>query len=77
MHNIRDCRRCNKEGKPLGAAAGMPSGLKKPYKQFGGEKGIAYMTAMLEAIQKGQKKTGKSKKRKKCVYDSSNDSNSQ
>ncbi len=30
MHNTRDCRCYDKEGKPLGAAAGKPSGSKKP-----------------------------------------------
>ncbi len=35
------------------------------------------MTAMLEAIQNGQKKAAKGKKRKKCSYDSSSDSNSE
>ncbi len=35
------------------------------------------MTAMLEAIQKGQKKAAKGKKRKKRSYDSSSDSDSE
>jgi hypothetical protein len=35
---------------------GKSFSTKKPHKQFGGEKGLAYMMAMLEAIQKGQKK---------------------
>ncbi len=77
MHNTRDCRHYDKEGKPLGAATGKPSGSKKPYKQFGGENGIAYMMAMLEVIQKGQKKAGKSKKHKKRMYISSSDSDSE
>ncbi len=76
-HNTCDCCRYDKEGKPLGAAAGKPSVSKKPYKQFGGEKGIAYMTAMLEAIQKGQKRAGNSKKHKKRPYNSSSDSDSE
>ena len=76
-HNTRECRRYDKEGKPLGAASGKPSASKKPYKQYGGEKGVAYMTAMLEAIQKGQKRAGRSKKRKKRAYDSSSDSDSE
>jgi hypothetical protein len=76
-HNTRECRRYDKEGKPLGAASNKPSASKKPYKQYGGEKGIAYMTAMLEAIQKGQKRAGRSKKRKKRAYDSSSDSDSE
>jgi hypothetical protein len=76
-HNTRDCRRYDKEGKPLGNPAGKSFSAKKPHKQFGGEKGIAYMTAMLEAIQKGQKRAAKSKKRKKRAYDSSSDSDSE
>ena len=76
-HNTRDCRRYDKEGKPLGDPAGKSFGAKKPHKQFGGEKGIAYMTAMLEAIQKGQKRAAKSKKRKKRAYNSSSDSDSE
>jgi hypothetical protein len=44
----------------------------------GGEKGLAYMTSMLEAIAKGQKKAAKkSRKRKKRDYDSSSDSDSE
>jgi hypothetical protein len=65
-HNTSDCHRHDtKEGKPLSANAGKPSDGKKPYKKFGGDKSVAYMTAMIEAIQKGQKKAGKSKKHKK------------
>ena len=56
---------------------GKSFGAKKPHKQFGGKKGLAYMTAMLEAIQKGQKKAAKSKKRKKRAYDSGSDSDSE
>ena len=77
MHNTRDCRHYDTEGKPLGNPAGKSFGAKKPHKQFGGEKGLAYMTAMLEAIQKGQKKAAKSKKHKKRAYDSSSDSDSE
>jgi hypothetical protein len=76
-HNTCDCRRYDKEGKPLRNPAGKSFGTKKPHNQFGGEKGLAYLTAMLEAIQKGQKKAAKLKKRKKRVYDSSSDSNSE
>jgi hypothetical protein len=64
-HNTSDYRHYDKEGKPFSTSAGKPSDGKKPYKKFGGDKSVAYMTAMLEAIQKGQKKAGKSKKRKK------------
>jgi hypothetical protein len=67
MHNTTDCHRNDKEGKPLSASAGKPSVRKKPYKKFGGDKSVAYMTAILEAIQKGQKKAGKSKKIKDDV----------
>jgi hypothetical protein len=47
------------EGKPLGS--------KKPCKQYGDRKGLAYITVMLEANQKGQKRACKSKKHKKCT----------
>ncbi len=77
MHNTRECHHYNKEGKPLGNSVGKSSGARKPHKQFGGKKGLAYMTAMLEAIQKGQKRAANSKKRKKRAYDSSSDSNSE
>ena len=53
-----------------------PSEKHKPYKKNGGEKGLAYMTSMLEAIQKGQKKAAESKKHKKRSYASSSDSDS-
>ncbi len=56
--------------------AGKPSNGKKPYKKYGGDRNLAYMTAMFEAFQKGKKKTGKSKKCKKCTYNSSHDFNS-
>jgi hypothetical protein len=36
-------------------------------KKLGGKKGLAYMTAMFEAFQNGQKKAAKRKKRKKHV----------
>jgi hypothetical protein len=77
MHNMHDCCRYDKEGKPHGFAAGKPPGSKKPYKQLGGKRGFAYMTAMLEAIQKGQKKAAKSKKHEKRTYNSSSDSDSE
>ncbi len=50
---------------------------KTSYKKNGGEKGLAYMTSMLEAIQKGQKKAEKRKKRKRRASDSSSDSDSE
>jgi hypothetical protein len=37
---------------------------------------MAFMQSMFEAYAKSQKKAGKSKKRKKCDYDSSDSSNS-
>ena len=61
MHNTSNCCHYKKEGKPLGATTGKPSDGKKSYKKFGGNKSVAYMSAMLEAIQKGQKRAGKSK----------------
>jgi hypothetical protein len=65
-HNTNDCRRYDKDGKPLGQYGSKPSEKHKPYKKHGGDKGLAYMTSMLEAIQKGQKK-----------YSSSSDSDSE
>jgi hypothetical protein len=50
----------------------------KPHKKFGGDKQMAYMTAMFESIQKGLKKQKKgSKKRKKRYDSSSSDSDSE
>ncbi len=78
MHNTNDCRKYDKDGKPLGATPGKPSDSKKPHKKFGGDKQMAYMTAMFEFIQKGLKKQKKgSKKRKKCYDSSSSDSESE
>jgi hypothetical protein len=65
-HNTLDCRHYDSNGKPLKAAAGKPSESKKPYKKFGGNKGMTFMQSMFEAYVKSQKKAGKSKKRKKC-----------
>jgi hypothetical protein len=76
-HNTNDCRRYDKDGKPLGQYGSKPSEKHKPYKKHGGDKGLAYMTSMLEAIQKGQKKSAKNKKRKKRSYSSSSDSDSE
>jgi hypothetical protein len=61
-HNTLDCRRYDSNGKPLKAAAGKHSESKKPYKKFGGNKGMAFMQSMFEAYVKNQKKAGKSKK---------------
>jgi hypothetical protein len=75
-HNTSECHRYDKDCKPLSATGGMPFDKYKPNKKHGGEKRLVYMTAMLEAIQKGQKKATKGKKRKKRSYDSSSDSDS-
>jgi hypothetical protein len=64
-------------GKPLEAAAGKPSESKKPCKKSGGNKGMAFMQSMVEAYVKSQKNAGKSKKRKKRDYDSSDTSDSE
>jgi hypothetical protein len=77
MHNTLDCRCYDSNGKPLEAAAGKPSESKKPYKKSGGNKGMVLMQSMLEAYVKSQKKAGKSKKRKKRDYNSSDSSNSE
>jgi hypothetical protein len=68
-----DCRCYDSNGKTLEAAAGKPSESKKPYKS-GGNKGMAFMQSMFKAYVKSQKKAGKSKKRKKHDYDSSDSS---
>jgi hypothetical protein len=76
-HNTLDCCCYGSNGKPLEAGAGKPSESKKPYKKSGGDKGMAFMQSMFEAYLKSQKKAGKSKKRKKHDYDSSDSSNSE
>ncbi len=76
-HNTLDCRCYDSNGKPLKAAAGKPSGSKKPNKESGGDTGMAFMQSMFKAYVKSQKKAGKSKKRKKCDYNSSDRSNSE
>jgi hypothetical protein len=72
-----DCCCYDSNGKPLKAAAGKPSESKKPYKKSGGNKGMAFMQSMFEVYVKSQKKAGKSKKGKKCYYDSSGSSDSE
>jgi hypothetical protein len=72
-----DCHCYDSNGKPLKAAAGKPSESKKPYKKVGGNKGMAFMQTMFEAYVKNHKKAGKSKKRKKYDYDSSDSSYSE
>jgi hypothetical protein len=69
-----DCCCYDSNGKPLEAVAGKPSESKKPYKKSGGNKGIAFMQSMFKAYVKSQKKAGKSKKHKKCDYNSSDSS---
>jgi hypothetical protein len=76
-HNTLDGCCYDSNGKPLEAAAGKPSESKKPYKKSGGDKGMAFMQSMFQAYVKSQKKAGKSKKRKKCDYDSSDSSDSE
>jgi hypothetical protein len=76
-HNTLDSLCYDSNGKPLKAAAGKPSESKKPYKKSGGNKGMAFMQPMFKAHAKSQKKAGKSKKRKKCNYDSSDSSSSE
>jgi hypothetical protein len=79
-HNTSECRRYDKDGKPTGQFGSKSSEKHKPFKK-GGEKGLAYMTSMLEAIAKGQKKAAKKggKKRKGRIRydDSSSDSDSE
>ena len=72
-----DCRCYDSNGKPLEAVAAKPAESKKPYKKFEGGKSMAFMQSMFEAYVKSQKKAGKSKKRKKCNYDSSDSSDSE
>ncbi len=76
-HNTTDCHCYDSNGKPLKAAAGKPFESKKPYKESGGDKGMAFMQSMFKAYVKSQKKAGKSKKRKKRDYDSSDSSDSE
>jgi hypothetical protein len=70
-----DCHCYDSNCKPLEAAAGKPSESKKTYKKSGGDKGMAFMQSMFKAYVKSQKKAGKSKKRKKSDYNSSDSSN--
>jgi hypothetical protein len=76
-HNTLDCCCYDSNGKPLEAAAGKPSESKKPYKKSGGNKGTAFMQSMFKAYVQSEKKAGKSKKHKKCDYDSSDSSDSE
>jgi hypothetical protein len=76
-HNTLDCHCYDSNGKLLKAAAGKPSGSKKPYKKSGGDKGMAFMQSMFKAYVKSQKKANKSKKCTKSDYDSSDSSGSE
>jgi hypothetical protein len=76
-HNTVDCHCYDSNGKRLEAAAGKPSEFKKPYKKSGGNKGMAFMPSMFEAYVKSQKKARKSKKHKKCDYNSNDSSDSE
>jgi hypothetical protein len=79
-HNTKECRRYNRSGNPMAAAAGKPGDAKPSFKK-GGNKQMAYLMAAIESVmKKGLKKATKSKKRKRnCAYDSpsSSDSNSE
>jgi hypothetical protein len=75
QHLGRHCY--DRNSKPLVAAAGKPSESEKPYKKFGGNKGMVFMQSMFEAYVKSQKKAGKSKKYKKHDYDCSDSSNTE
>ncbi len=63
-HNTSECRRYDKDGKPTGQFGSKSSEKHKPFKK-GGEKRLAYMTSMLEAIVKGQKKASKKGRKRK------------
>ncbi len=65
-HNTLDCCCYDSNGKPLKASAGNPA----ESFMFGGDKSMAFMQTMFEAYVINQK-VGKSKKRKKRDYDSS------
>ena len=48
--NTNGCRKYDKDGKPLGKSVGKPSDSAKPYKKFGGDKQMAFITAMFESF---------------------------
>ena len=58
-NNTTDCHHWDKDGKPLGQFGAKLFDKHKPYKKNGGKKELAYLIAMLKAIQKGQKKLHK------------------
>ena len=74
---MTDCCHWDKDGKPFGQFGARPSEKHKPHKKIEVKKGLAYMTAMLKAIQKGQKKAAKGKKCKKRDCDLSRDYDSE
>jgi hypothetical protein len=76
-HNTFYCHCYDSNGKPLEAAAGKPSESKKPYRKSGGNRSMAFMQSMFKANVKSQKKAGKSKKRNRHDYDSSDSSDSE
>ncbi len=76
-HNTLDSHCYDSNGKPLEVAVGKPFESKKLYKKSGGNTGMAFMQSMFEAYAKSQKKAGRSKKRKKRDYDSSDSSNNE
>ncbi len=76
-HHTLNCCCYDSNGKPLEVAAGKPSESKKPYKKFGGNKGMAFMQTKFKAYVKSQKKAGKSKKCKRHDNDSSDSSDSE
>ncbi len=62
-HKTKECRRYNRMGNPVAAAARKPSDA-KPSSKKGSNKQMAYLTAAIETVKKRLKKVMKSKKRK-------------
>jgi hypothetical protein len=70
-HNTNKCCKYDKDGNPIAAATAKSSNVKKLFKK-GGDKQMAYLMAAIKSlVKKGLKKAVKSKKRKRCFYDSS------
>ena len=76
-HNTKECHRYNGNGNPVAVVRCKPGGA-KPSSKSGGNKQMAYLTAVVESVmKKGIKKAMKSKKRKRyCAYDSPSSSDS-
>ncbi len=55
-HNTLDCCCYNSNGDPLEAAAGKSAESKKPYKKFGGDKGMAFIQSMFVAMSRSIRK---------------------